>query len=545
VRKALLIVGAIAVTAAAVTAGIVLSNRSGDAKRVASRSLAFVRPKTAVARRLVTRKLDVRLGSVAAVARRDGRRSALRQARRTDIDVARRKIRVVVEAAPGSGGQAAKLVRAAGGTVEARSADLVEALVPPAAVTAIAGDPAVRFVRPPLPAEPTAVGGEGVASTHADAWHAAGFTGRGVTVAIIDLGFAGLQKRQESGDLPPQVDARSFCLNGLDNNGQPHGTGVAEIVHEIAPDARLLLLCADSEVRLSDALFYARRQGAAIVSHSVAWFNSSRGDGTGSPGTPDATVAEAARAGILWVNSAGNYGEQHWTGRFTDPDRDGFHNFAGDDETNHASGGCVSLKWDDWPRSSQDFNLYLYRGDELVDSSENVQQGAQAPSEVVCPPDSSSQGYDLKIARAAGAGSPRFDLFARRGSLEHAVGAGSLTEPATSPAALAVAAICWQDDSLESYSSRGPTIDDRTKPDISAPDSISSATYGAFEKCGSSGFTGTSAAAPHVAAIAALVKQRFPSFGPAELRAYLERNAVDLGSAGADNDSGAGKVSLP
>ena len=30
---------------------------------------------------------------------------------------------------------------------------------------------------------------EGVASTGADAWHTAGYTGKGVTVAVIDSGF--------------------------------------------------------------------------------------------------------------------------------------------------------------------------------------------------------------------------------------------------------------------------------------------------------------------------------------------------------------------
>ena len=55
----------------------------------------------------------------------------------------------------------------------------------------------------------------------------------------------------------------------------------------------------------------------------------------------------------------------------------------------------------------------------------------------------------------------------------------SVTEPASSPAALAVGAACWQTGQLEDYSSLGPTIDGRPKPDLTAPDSVSTVTYGA------------------------------------------------------------------
>jgi subtilisin family serine protease len=78
-----------------------------------------------------------------------------------------------------------------------------------------------------------------------------------------------------------------------------------------------------------------------------------------------------------------------------------------------------------------------------------------------------------------------------------------------------------------------------------APDSVSSATYGAFPTCGTSGFAGTSAAAPHVAGAAALVKQRFPLYSPAGIQSYLLRHAADLGAAGTDNLFGAGALLLP
>ena len=152
---------------------------------------------------------------------------------------------------------------------------------------------------------------------------------------------------------------------------------------------------------------------------------------------------------------------------------------------------------------------------------------------------------EIKIARKSGTGAPRLDLFVLAAAIEHQTPAGSLTEPGSSPAALAVGAICWKDDSLETYSSQGTTIDGRTKPDLAGPDSVSGVVYGRFTKCGEDGFAGTSASTPHVAALAALVKQRFPSYGPDQLQDYLVDHAVDLGITGADNQYGAGKTRLP
>src|SRR5262249_49792888 len=59
---------------------------------------------------------------------------------------------------------------------------------------------------------------------------------------------------------------------------------------------------------------------------------------------------------------------------------------------------------------------------------------------------------------------------------------------------------------IEFYSSQGPTLDGRQKPDVSAIDGVSVSGAGGFP----SPFFGTSAAAPHVAGIAALAIQAAP-----------------------------------
>jgi subtilisin family serine protease len=460
------------------------------------------------------------------------------------------RVRVIVEGQPK---RTIPAIKSVGGRIEGRYAQLTQALVPKRVLRRLARSGAVRFVRPPFSATPDGpIAGEGPRSMEVARWHARGLTGKGVTVAIIDFGFKGYRRLQKQKELPATLTTKDYCSGKLATAGE-HGSAVAEIVHEVAPRARLVLICIDtSEVALGRAYEFANRQKARVINHSASWYTSGRGDGTGETGTPAAIVARAHFEGVLWVNSAGNRADRnHWTGTFDDPDGDGFHNFtAGDNSsTIESSGaGCFSLKWDDWPRSSEDYNLILTRADsdEIVASSVNVQVGAQRPVEEFCY-SSDAPRLDLKIARAFGTKEVRLDLFSWSGAaprLEYAEPAGSVTEPGSSPNTLAAAAICWQGNELEAYSSRGPTIDGRTKPDLAGPDSVSNSTYGASRSCGS-GFTGTSASAPNVAGVAALVAQRFPKYTPGQIQRFLEDNARDLGRPGKDSETGSGKLVLP
>jgi pSer/pThr/pTyr-binding forkhead associated (FHA) protein len=115
----------------------------------------------------------------------------------------------------------------------------------------------------------------------------------------------------------------------------------------------------------------------------------------------------------------------------------------------------------------------------------------------------------------------------------------SLNTPADARGAVTVGATEYRDDSIATYSSRGPTTDGRLKPDISAPAGVSGATYG------SSMFDGTSAAAPHVAGAAALVWSAFPELDRNGVATYLTSQALDLGPSGPDNDYGHGRLQLP
>jgi subtilisin family serine protease len=449
------------------------------------------------------------------------------------------------------------LVVRLGGRVEASYGSLIEAVVPPAALATIGRNRAVQYAREPIRAVPEAVRGEGIGASGAVSWHRSGLRGAGAKIAVVDLGFRGWRDSRRNGDLPASTVAVDFCPGGFDSPiAVSHGTAVAEIVAEMAPAARLYLICAQTVAALGQAKDYARAHGIDIVNHSASWFNVGRGDDSGGPDTPTGIVADARAAGILWVNAAGNRAQQHWSGTFSDLDADSWNEFAPGDEGNTILLGanqqtCVALKWDSWPVTAFDYDLYLTRanGGSPVASSINEQSGSQPPTELICHVNTTgvAQLYAIGIRRHnAPAPSPRFDLFVYPGpNLEHQVGEGSVTEPGSSSFAVAVGAVCWRNSGLEAFSSRGPTIDGRLKPDLTGPDWVSSFSYGPFSGCGAqTGFGGTSAATPHVAGAAALVKSANPSFGPNELQAYLESHAIDLGAPGRDASYGAGKLAL-
>ncbi len=341
-------------------------------------------------------------------------------------------------------------------------------------MSALAGASGVDYVRAPYAYSLLATESEGIAASDANDWHTAGATGSAAKVAIIDGGFGNLAARQSAGELPASVTTVPYC-GGTMGAPEVHGTAVAEIVHEMAPAAALTLICVDTEVDLANALAYVKANGISIVNHSVGWYNTSRGDGTGAAGTPDAIVADARANGILWVNAAGNSAQEHWSGTFTDTIADGgLHDFTASDNGNSivlfpSEQVCGFLKWDSWPVTNQDFDLYLGRDVDLmiVAGSAMEQTGSQDPTEAFCYTNpGATQSFSFLIDRFSGTSAPRFDLFVTIGdALQYRTPAGSVMEPATSPHAFAVGAVCWSNSVLEPYSALGRRSTAGIKPE--------------------------------------------------------------------------------
>lgn len=387
-------------------------------------------------------------------------------------------------------------------------------------------------------------GPEGVQVTGADAWHAAGFTGKGIKIGVLDLGFDGYRERLGK-ELPEQVVAESFVRRREpDEANQVHGTACAEVVHAMAPDAELYLAYYDgSDVSEGRAVEWLLEQGVQIITHSATSVVAPM-DGSG----PDAEqVEEVFARGVLWVNCAGNYAYGHYRGQFLDDNNNGFQEFPNGEEAMGirfppGEQGIVALNWDDWQNSDQDFDLFLYdSSSNLVASSRNAQTGQSGdlPFEVLTLTQPSEDTYYVVIKAANATRAVMFDLYVPDGEVQFPSAEHSLGSPADAEHLLSVGAVNWQTGELESFSSQGPTNDNRVKPDLSAPDAVTTASYAPEP------FYGTSASAPHVAGAAALVLSAFPDFTPQQIVDYLLANALDQGAVGPDPVFGYGTLHLP
>jgi hypothetical protein len=95
------------------------------------------------------------------------------------------------------------------------------------------------------------------------------------------------------------------------------------------------------------------------------------------------------------------------------------------------------------------------------------------------------------------------------------------------------------------FSPTGTPVDERrSKPEITAVDNTNTTFFGRedIEPDGLLNFRGTSAAAPHAAAVAALLLQANPALTPAQVYEALEQSAIDMGPPGFDLDSGVGLI---
>jgi len=117
--------------------------------------------------------------------------------------------------------------------------------------------------------------------------------------------------------------------------------------------------------------------------------------------------------------------------------------------------------------------------------------------------------------------------------------------PANLPNVIAVGAVA-RDGNIALYSSRGPEIDlvapsgQDLSPDVWTIDRMGAPGYSTGNY--TSSFSGTSAAAPEVSGVAALLLAQFPSLTAAEVKNLLIQNATDMGPIGFDNTFGYGRV---
>lgn len=424
-------------------------------------------------------------------------------------------------------------------------------------------------------------------------------TGRGITVGVLSDGVDSLASLQASGDLPPNVRV----LPGQAGSGD-EGSAMLEIVHDLAPEAQLIFASATSSIeQFAQNILDLRAAGSDILVDDIYFFAETpfqlgQAPGVVSPnnsGIVTQAVNQITASGALYFSAALNAGNQNdktsgvWEGDFADggpvaaplPGLGSVHDFDSsgavvvyDSVTQTSFSASTTLFWSDpLGGSGNDYDLFVLNasGTVVLDASTNIQNGTQDPFEKVNP---QASGNRLVIVKRPGAAQRFLHLNTNRGRLQFST-AGQTHGHVAAPDAFTVAATpahtAFGDapnpvgpfpspfnasNTVELFSSDGPrryffNADGSPitpgnllstgglvvpKPDITAADGVS---------CNARGFStffGTSAAAPHAAAIAALIKSIDLALTPAQIRSLLTSTAIDIEQPGVDRDSGAGII---
>ena len=408
-----------------------------------------------------------------------------------------------------------------------------------------------------------------------------GFDGTGIKIGVISDGVDSLAMSQATGDLPGFVDV------GSNANGGDEGTAMLEIIHDIAPGAELAFHTAfPSSVQFLNAINFFISIGADIIVDDVGFLT--------QPYFQDGELAQAAQAatdmGISFFSAAGNDARRHYQAFYLDdggldPDDD-LHNFgaaAGEGNdialTMEIPGGgtaAIFLQWSDpFGSSSNDYDLFVidsFTGEVLNPAGQGVgvQNGNDNPSEFVIldNPGFGSLFVGIIISKFSGTAQTLELHFNLDGTLtEYNVPEDAIFGHPAAPGVIATAAFDWMTpNTIETFSSRGPVSiispsdavvssraaisELRQKPELSAPDGVSTTAPGFGT------FFGTSAAAPHAAAVAALVLEAIeftqnnatlenPTVATRNVQSIknaLITTAVDLGQPGFDTTSGFGRI---
>lgn len=478
-------------------------------------------------------------------------------------------------------------IRSLGGTVTHVSgkAKTIQATVPLTALEALASHPDVQRVAPASLARTNvgALTSQGYISHKANLVVAGGYDGTGVRVGVLSDSVDALAALIASGDLP----ADTVVLPGQDGNpGSSEGTAMMEIVHDIAPGAKLFFATAfNGTTSFADNIRMLRDvYHCDVIVDDITYFD----EGVFQDDEIALAVNDVVASGALYFSSAANSGNLTsgtsgtWEGDFSPgassaaplPAGYTLHRFGGTQDYNvlTASTIYISTKWSDpLNESANDYDMFILNaaGTAVLCAATDIQSGPGGWPEEAC---YRAAGWPansrIVITQKAGAAARALHLDTQRGRLSIGT-AGATFGHNAGASTVSMAATYWNSartgtrpfvggaaNPTETFSSDGPrkifyqpdgtpitpgnllfaTNGGTTlvKPDFSAADGVSTKTPGFLP------FFGTSAAAPHAAGIAALVKSARPDYSNAQILEALRQTALDIRAAGLDRDAGYG-----
>jgi len=487
--------------------------------------------------------------------------------------------RIVVDLAAQPTDALRTAILAHGGVVEYESIhfDSVRARVFPAALLDLAGRADVkRISKGHQPMRHTgSVTSEGDVAHKADTSRTAfNVDGSGVKVGVISDSADSSANAISLGDLPSTFTV----LPGKFGTGIGEGTAMSEIVHDMAPGAEIFFASANGgKAAFADSILQLRAAGCDIIVDDISYGNEWQ--------FQDDVVGQAVNtvvaAGALYFSSSGNEGSLYrnnsttWEGDFVDggagtgplAGAGRIHDFGGQTYNTLLGGSSDgSMQWsDEYNSSSNDYDLIVLdaAGTTIVTSSTNTQNGTQEPFEFVFGVQPGERIIPVKFGSAAADRYIRLSFtgaplqFATEGqTIGHAgtpncICVASTEAPAAFPNPFSTSSMTETSSSDGPHkmfynpdgtpitpgnflASGGMTVQ---TPALTAADGVVTTLPA---NSGLNPFYGTSAAAPHAAAIAALVKQRNPSLTNTQIRAALEASCLDVETPGFDVNSGNG-----
>ena len=380
--------------------------------------------------------------------------------------------------------------------------------------------------RTPTGRQATATTSEGLDQMGVPEWHTAGHTGTGITVAILDVGFDGLDD-VPAGDLPADVMTIAFDGDGILDRLTDHGTQMAEIIHDVAPGAALVAMTFADD-RFVEATAWLESSGVDVVSFSMEWTD---GPLDGTHWT--APIIQASiDAGIIWVVAAGNSAETHHNGTTMDVDGDGWIEVTGGGiEQNeflveNGDTAEVSLSWNN-PATDLDLCLFDMQvtttggSPTLIVCTENPQGSGEPATELLqlSNETGAAHRYGYGLVRRSGPQTTYETRTWGTGPLTHANPAASIGVPGNMADVITVGAVAWDTGRLQPYSAWGPNHMGDRKPEVVGPDETATSGWVGADN------TGTSYAAPHVAGLVALMLGAAPEMSPSQVKSRITDRA--------------------
>lgn len=376
---------------------------------------------------------------------------------------------------------------------------------------------------------------EGIGAMRTDIYEAGGLDGAGVTVAVLDIGFNGIET----------LEAGLSDAVGIADTSD-HGTAMVEVVRDIAPAAQILTYRLDENLDVYTATVSALESGADVIVCSLSWFE------LPAQGLASDAARLAQTRGAIWVNAAGNFADGAYyeaEGLLSVDLPDG--TFLMFDEANGdymqwihgwTTGQNVTLHFDyekygEDGDSNSTLALEVFGWDQLSGTFSLIGAGNPDLEHQVVSFTTGLRGMEyfpmVRVLEEAQNG--RFRMFSPDVQLYYTSVEGSMANPAAVAGVVSVGAVNVDDYNSdggpEAYSSQGGGIFDLTL-ELCGPTDVTTGIYGL------QGFSGTSAAAAHVAGLMALQLQ-----DPVLRKAPTQfLRFVDIGEEGADAESGKGLV---